>query len=90
MITEKIYGDRQSYIKPTLKPTGKSKSIIACCPEVFGKKGVLKNFAKFTGKRPCQSLFFNKAAGLRSATLFTLAQVFSCKFCRIFKNTFFL
>ena len=26
-------------------------------PEVFCKKGVLKNFAKFTGKRLCQSLF---------------------------------
>ena len=24
------------------------------------KKGVLENFAKFTGKYPCQSLFFNK------------------------------
>ena len=24
------------------------------------KKGVLKNFAKFTGKHLCQSLFFNK------------------------------
>ena len=29
------------------------------------KKGVLKNFAKFTGKHLCESLFFNKAAGLR-------------------------
>ena len=29
------------------------------------KKGVLKNFAKFTGKHLCQSLFFNKVAGLR-------------------------
>ena len=28
------------------------------------KKGVLKNFAKFTGKHMCQSLFFNKVAGL--------------------------
>ena len=28
------------------------------------KKGVLKNFAKFTRKLPCQSLFFNKVAGL--------------------------
>ena len=27
------------------------------------KKGVLRNFTKFTGKRLCQSLFFNKAAG---------------------------
>ena len=33
------------------------------------KKGVLKNFAKFTGKHLCQSLSFNKVAGLRSATL---------------------
>ena len=28
------------------------------------KKDVLKNFAKFTGKHLCQSLFFNKVAGL--------------------------
>ena len=33
------------------------------------KKGVLKNFPKFTGKHLCQSLFFNKVAGLRPATL---------------------
>ena len=26
------------------------------------KKGVLKNFAKFTGKHLCQSLFINKVA----------------------------
>ena len=39
------------------------------CPEVFCKKGVLKNFAKFTGKHLCQSLFFNKVAGLRPVTL---------------------
>ena len=34
-------------------------------PEVFCKKGVLRSFAKFTGKHLCQSLFFNKVAGLR-------------------------
>ena len=28
------------------------------------RKGVLRNFAKFTGKHLCQSLFFNKVAGL--------------------------
>ena len=38
-------------------------------PEVFCKKGVLRNFAKFTGKQLCQSLLFNKVAGLRPATL---------------------
>ena len=31
-------------------------------PEVFYKKGVLRKFAKFTGKHLCQSLFFNKVA----------------------------
>ena len=29
------------------------------------KKRVLKNVAKFTGKNLCQTLFFNKVAGLR-------------------------
>ena len=33
------------------------------------KKDVLENFAKFTGKHLWQSLFFNKVAGLRTATL---------------------
>ena len=34
-------------------------------PEVFHKKGVIKNFEKFTEKHLCQSLFFDKVAGLR-------------------------
>ena len=38
--------------------------------EVFCKKGVLRNFTKFTGKHLCQSLFCSKVAGQRSATLF--------------------
>ena len=29
------------------------------------RKGALRNFAKFTGKHLCQSLFFNEVAGLR-------------------------
>ena len=32
-------------------------------PKVFCKEGVLKNFAKFTGKHLSQGLFFNKVAG---------------------------
>ena len=60
-------------------------------PEVFCKKGALKNFTTFTGKYLCQSLFFNKVAGLRPATL--LKRVpgtgVSRKFCEIFKNTYF-
>ena len=37
--------------------------------EVFRKKGVLRSFAKFTGKHLCQSLYFNKVTGLRPATI---------------------
>ena len=40
------------------------------------RKGIIINFAKFTGKHLCQSLFF-------------LFFVFACEFCEISKNTFF-
>ena len=54
-------------------------------PEVLYKKGVLNNFTKFTGKLVPESLFlvcnFIKKE--------TLAQVFSCEFCEIVKNTCF-
>ena len=33
------------------------------------RKAVFRNFAKFTGARLCQSLFFNKVAGVRTLTL---------------------
>ena len=33
-------------------------------PEVFCKKSVLRNFAKFTVKHLCQTLLFNKVVGL--------------------------
>ena len=51
---------------------------------MFCKIGVLRNFAKFTGKRLCQSLFSNKVTGLRPlASNFikkeALAQVLSCE-----------
>ena len=31
---------------------------------MFCRKYILRNFVKFTGKQPRQSLFFNKVAGL--------------------------
>ena len=58
---------------------------------MFCKKGVLRNFAKFTGKHLCQSLIFNNVASLRPATLLkkqTLAQGFSCEICEISKKTY--
>ena len=54
-------------------------------PEVFYKKGVPKNFAIFTRKHLCQSLFLSCNFIKKE----TLAQGFSCEFCKIFKNTFF-
>ena len=48
-------------------------------PEVFCEKGALKNFTKFTGKHVPACNFVKKE---------TLAQVCSCEFCEIFKNTF--
>ena len=47
-------------------------------PEVFYKKGVLKNFLNFTGKHLRQSLFFNKVAGPETC------EPFSCEICEIF------
>ena len=52
------------------------------------------NFAKFTRKHLCQSVFLNKIADQAWAYNFikkeTLAQVFSCEFWEISKNTFFI
>ena len=58
---------------------------------MFCKKVVLKNFPNFTRKHLCQSLFFNEVAVLASNYIKkeTLAQVFSCEFWAIFKNTYF-
>ena len=56
----------------------------------FAKIGLLRNFTKFTGKYLCQSLFFNKVAlACNFIEKETPAQVFSCEFCEISKNTFF-
>ena len=53
-------------------------------------KGVLINFAKFTGKHLCHSLFLNKVAqACNFIKKETLAPVFSCEFFEIYKNTFF-
>ena len=54
-------------------------------PEVFCKKGVLKNFAKFTGKYLFQSPFFNKAAGL-FVKKETLAYVFLVNFMKFLRT----
>ena len=57
--------------------------------EVFCKMDVFRNFAKLTGKPVPETLF---AGQTRPATLLkkdTLAQLFSCVFYKISRNTFF-
>ena len=69
-------------------------------PEVFWKKDVLRNFAKFTGKDLCQSLFFHRVVDLRPSKNFLRTTFLVALFlqntrrlllknnCQIFKNLF--
>ena len=55
------------------------------------KKGVLRNFTKFTGEHRYQSLFFNGVVVLRPVTLLKGVSdtgVFPCESSEISKNTF--
>ena len=60
-------------------------------PEVFCKKGALRNFAKFTGKHLYQSLFLNKVVGLACNLIKkeSLAQVFPVNFTKFLSTPFF-
>ena len=57
----------------------------AVCSEVLCKKGVLWNFAIFTGKHLCSGLRSQACNYIKKGIL---VQVFSCKFCEISKNVF--
>ena len=55
------------------------------------KKGVLRNFAKFTRKQLCQGLIFNKVAGLMPATLLKKRpwhRCFSVNFVKFLRTPF--
>ena len=61
--------------------------------EVFYKKGVLRNFLKFTGKHLCQSLFYPKVASQRPATLLKKRlwyRCFSGDFVKFLRTTFYI
>ena len=57
---------------------------------MYSVKKVFLEFGKFAGKSLCQGLCFDKVAGQACSfiKIETLAQVFSCEFCEISKNTF--
>ena len=50
------------------------------------RKSVVRNFAKFTGKHLCQTLFFNKVSGMRPGTLFKKRLSFTGAFPWILRN----
>ena len=55
------------------------------------RKGIISNFEKFTVKRLCQSLFFNKVADLRPATLLKKRLWYTCfpvNFAKFLRTTF--
>ena len=55
------------------------------------RKGVLRNFAKFTEKHLCEVLIFNKVAGLRRATFLTKRlwhRCFHVNFLRFLRTPF--
>ena len=61
-------------------------------PEAFCKKCVLRDFAKFKGKRLCQILLFNKVVGLRSANLLKKSlwhRCFPVNSAKFLRTTFF-
>ena len=71
----------------------KSSSKRSSLPEVFCKKGVLRNFAKFTGKHLCQSFIFNKVTGLGSATLLKERfwhRCFPINFAKFLRTSFYI
>ena len=53
------------------------------CPEAFLKKGVLRNFAKFTEKHLSQRLSFNKVAGLRPYRSFSIKFLEKCSVMKL-------
>ena len=60
--------------------------------EVSCKRGVLKNFAKFTGKHMCRSCFLNKTAGFRPAILLQKSfrnRCFPLNFVRFLRSPIF-
>ena len=78
-LTTKISGFRGNRFSMT---SGKlSQAWKSSTGGVYKKRCFLK-ISQNLQENTCVSLFFNKVAGLR-------AQVFSCEFFKVFKNTFF-
>ena len=59
--------------------------VLEVAPEVFYKKAVFKDFAIFTGKHLCRSLFLSLQLYWKE----NITQVFSSEYCETFNNSYF-
>ena len=69
-----------------------SKTFRSSRPEVFCRKGVLRDFTKFTGKHLCESLYLIKVAGRGPATLLKKRlwqRCFPVNFVKFLRTPFF-
>ena len=93
-----FYAEASDYKNPADKQTKnlgvtfglKLRRFISQKQEVLREKDVLRNFVKFTEKHLCQSLFYNKCAGLRPATLLKkrlYCMCFSVDFAKFLRTT---
>ena len=70
-VLDKSKRQKQTFVKKTYYNVEGYKNLIlfrSSHRSCSVKKGVLGSFTKFTGKQLCQSLIFNKVAGLSPAT----------------------
>ena len=69
-------------------PDDLNQDLEAVAQRCSAKKGAAKNFAKFTGKHLCQSLFFDKVTGLRQAmqSICHMERSFHCETWERLKN----
>ena len=85
-------GNVRLFYSSDLKVLEGMSNIKSSHPELFCKKLVLKNFAKFTGKHLRWSLFFKKFSALQPATLIKKKRVqhkyFPMNFEKILRATF--
>ena len=70
----------------------KKKTVRSSRPELFCKKGFIRNFAKITGNYLFQSFFFNKIVGLSPATFLKKRLWYGCSlvnFAKFLRTPFF-
>ena len=76
---------RENLLYFALFSWGPSQNFVS---NIAGRKGVLRNFTKFTGKHLCQGLFFNKIIRQKKIHLLKWNKTRSLKWIKSYKNWF--